>query len=188
MATMNRREVLKTSSVLLGGTLVVSSGVLAACSTERAPRQAAAGEASSANDQQLMAELADTILPTTPASPGAMAAGIAPDIARLLGDCYDAASQERMRRGLEAVRTVCRERFGGGFTKLSPGEREKLVVEIDAESAKAGAEHWFHLMRELALQAYFASEVGMTRALRYVRVPGHWTGCLPLEQGQPAWG
>jgi len=28
----------------------------------------------------------------------------------------------------------------------------------------------------------------MTKALRYVMVPGKWVGCVPLSPGQPAWG
>jgi hypothetical protein len=43
-------------------------------------------------------------------------------------------------------------------------------------------------VRTLALGAYFSSEIGMTQALRYVRVPGKYVGCMPLEPGQPAWG
>jgi hypothetical protein len=63
-----------------------------------------------------------------------------------------------------------------------------LLREIDAEAQKAGETHYFPLVRELALRAYFSSEVGMTKATRYVLVPGRWVGCMPLKPGQPAWG
>ena len=43
------------------------------------------------------------------------------------------------------------------------------------------------LLFQLALQAYFSSEIGMTRALRYVMTPGKWVGCVPLQPNQPAW-
>jgi hypothetical protein len=59
--------------------------------------------------------------------------------------------------------------------------------EIDAEAQRAGDKHYFGLVRELALRAYFSSEIGMTKALRYVLVPGKWVGCVPLGAGQPAW-
>jgi glucoside 3-dehydrogenase (cytochrome c) hitch-hiker subunit len=59
---------------------------------------------------------------------------------------------------------------------------------VEAEAQKVGPTHYFTLVRELALRAYFSSEVGMTKALRYVLVPGKWVGCVPLEPGQPAWG
>ena len=62
-----------------------------------------------------------------------------------------------------------------------------MLREIDAEAQKAEATHYFGLVRQLALQAYFSSEIGMTKALRYVMVPGKWVGCVPLTPGQPAW-
>jgi glucoside 3-dehydrogenase (cytochrome c) hitch-hiker subunit len=47
--------------------------------------------------------------------------------------------------------------------------------------------HYFGLIRELALGAYFSSEIGTTKALRYVAVPGRFVGCMTLEPGQRAW-
>jgi hypothetical protein len=38
------------------------------------------------------------------------------------------------------------------------------------------------------LRVYFTSVFGMTRAMRYVAIPGRWEGCLPLAPGLPAWG
>ena len=187
MSSMNRRDALKTTAVL-GGALAGVSLSLDACASERTPDVAHGAFALSVDDQRLLEDVADTMLPTTPSSPGAKAAGVGPAIALLLSDCYDRTAQQRATDGLAALRTLCTERCGGSFTKLSPGERERLLTEIDAEAVRAGREHWFHLMRDLALQSYFSSEIGMTRALRYIRVPGHWTGCLPLEPGQPAWG
>ncbi|NMW25487.1 hypothetical protein HFP05_14320, partial [Rhodanobacter denitrificans] len=67
-------------------------------------------------------------------------------------------------------------------------EREQLLRELDAVAQQAGGPHWFVDVRELALRAYFTSEIGMTRAMRYVAIPGRWEGCLPLAPGQPAWG
>ena len=187
VGAMPRREVLKVGVLVAGGALVASSGLLAAC-TRAGDAKADAPVTITADDQTLMGDLADTLLPTTPASPGAMAAGVGPSMALLLADCHDHADQQRVLAGLVAVRDACRAQCGGGFTKLSPAERETFVKALDAEAIKAGPAHWFHLMRELSLRAYFSSETGMTKALRYVRVPGHFTGCLPLEKGQPAWG
>ncbi|MEP7380545.1 MAG: gluconate 2-dehydrogenase subunit 3 family protein [Gemmatimonadota bacterium] len=185
---MNRREALKTSSGVLAGAYLASSILLVACTREGADRASATDATLPVEDMQLMEAIADTLLPTTTSSPGAIAAGAGPMMVLLLTDCYEAGAVERMRTGLDALRERCVERCGGPFNTLSPGERESLVQEIDAEAVAAGGTHWFHLMRRLALQGYFSTEIGMTRALRYVRVPGHWTGCMTLEPGQPAWG
>jgi len=189
---MNRRDALKATTALLGGVLVTSTGVLAACGRE--PRQGreagAAGEsrALGAEDQELVEEIADTLLPTTAASPGAKAAGAGAAINLLLTDCYEPEAQRRVVQGLTDFRATCGNRCGGGFASLAQPERERLLREIDAEAQKVGETHYFGLVRELALRAYFSSEVGMTRATRYVLVPGRWVGCMPLEPGQPAWG
>jgi hypothetical protein len=161
---ISRREAIRETIqvALLGGALA------AACARE-APRAA-------------------TLLPTTAASPGARAAGVGPAAQLLLTDCYAPDAQRRVARGLAAIRRACRDRTGRDFAALATPERERVLRAVDAEARRAGETHDFHLVREVAERAYFSSEVGMTRALRYVRVPGRWEGCVPLAPGQPAWG
>ena len=62
-----------------------------------------------------------------------------------------------------------------------------MLRELDM-AAQADKEHWFGEVRELALNAYFSSEIGLTRAMRYSITPGRYDACVPLEPGQPAWG
>lgn len=142
--------------------LVASSGVLVACRNDRA------------SDQALMEEIADTLLPTTAGSPGAKAAGAGAAMNLILSDCYTAADQRAVGEALERFRAR-------SFLELSRADREAFVRSV-------GREAWFAPVRDLALGAYFSSEIGMTKALRYVRIPGKYVGCRPLEPGQPAWG
>ena len=185
MPPMNRREAVKATTALIGGVLITSNGFLVACARDssRAPSKVL-----TLDDQSLIEEIADTLLPTTPSSPGAKAAGAGAAINLLLTDCYEPEGQERVVNGLKDFRRMCRERCGGDFVALPQKERERVLRQIDAEAQKAGPMHYFALVRELALRAYFSSEIGMTKALRYVMVPGRWVGCVPLAPGQPAWG
>ena len=176
---MNRRDALKASTAVLGG-------LLAACSAERAERDAgrpdtaaAARGILSADDRALVEELADTLLPTTPSSPGAKAAGAGAAIDLLVSDCYEPEAQQRLVAGLAELR-------GSGFASADRAGRERILLRLDA-AARTDETHWLALARELSLRAYFGSEVGMTQALRYVMVPGRWEGCVPLRPGQPAW-
>jgi hypothetical protein len=152
---VNRRDAIKA-------TLIASSGILVGCRSDRA------------SDQALMEEIADTLLPTTPGSPGAKAAGTGAEMNLILTDCYKAEDQRAVREGLERFRAA-------NFLELSRAERETFVRSV-------GRQAWFAPVRDLALGAYFSSETGMTKALRYVRVPGKYVGCMPLAPGQPAWG
>jgi hypothetical protein len=185
MPPMNRREAVKATTALLGGVLITSNGFLIACARDSGK---AASKVLTVDDQSLIEEIADTLLPTTPSSPGAKAAGAGEAINLLITDCYEPEAQERVVNGLKEFRRMCRERCGDGFAALSQREREQVLREIDAQAQKAGPTHYFPLVRELALRAYFSSEIGMTKALRYVMVPGKWVGCVPLAPAQPAWG
>ena len=184
MPPMNRREAVKAATALVGGVLITSNGFLIACARDATKP---AGKVLTLDDQSLIEEIADTLLPTTPSSPGAKAAGAGAAINLLLSECYEPDAQERVVNGLKKFRKMCRNRCGDSFASLPQKEREKVLREIDAEAQKAGPTHYFGLVRELALRAYFSSEVGMTKALRYVMVPGKWVGCVPLAPGQPAW-
>jgi glucoside 3-dehydrogenase (cytochrome c) hitch-hiker subunit len=179
MPPMNRRDALKTTAVSLGGLLAATSVVLAAC--DRAPKRVVSGVLD-ADLQDLAEAMADTLLPTTPASPGAKAAGVGPAMNLLLTDCYAPAAQRLLVDGLKA-------HADKPYASLPRAERERILRTFDAESRGLKPDkHWFPLFRELALQSYFSSEIGLTKALRYTLVPGRWQGCVPLQPGQPAWG
>ncbi|HEX2781622.1 MAG TPA: gluconate 2-dehydrogenase subunit 3 family protein [Gemmatimonadaceae bacterium] len=182
MPPMNRRNALKATTVTLGGLLLATNGVLAAC--DRAPSRATSGILNAA-EQDLAEEIADTLLPTTPSSPGAKAAGIGPFMNVLITDCYRAEQQGLLRDGLRKYG----QGIGKDFAKKPRAEREAMLRD---QSARAKAfppdKHWFSILRDVALRSYFSSEVGMTKALRYALVPGRWNGCVPLQPGQPAWG
>ena len=176
---MNRREAVKTTAVLLSGVLITSAG-LTACKGDL--HQPGTGVLD-AEDQALMEEIADTLLPTTPSSPGAKAAGVGPVINLLLTDCYDADDQRRVVNGLKEFRST----VGDHFASMSQTNRENWLRRIDAQTKIAADKHYFSVVRDLSLQAYFSSEIGATRALRYIMTPGKWVGCVPLQPGQPAW-
>jgi hypothetical protein len=188
MTDMTRREALTSAGVLLGVVALALGGLLTACGRE--PRSAGTPlrpMALSADDERLLASIADTILPDTPASPGAKAAGAGAIMNLLLTDVYDATARSRIAAGLSAIRARCKAESGGDFGTLPPERRSAMLTSIDAQATAVGDTHWFHFMHELSVKAYFASEVGITKALRYVHEPHRFTGCVPLAAGQPAW-
>ena len=160
---MKRRDALKAA-------LIASSAILGACRTGRTARSRVLSD----EDQVLAEEIADTLLPTTDGSPGAKAAGTGAAMNLILSDCYKREEQRAVSEGLERFRAK-------NFLELSRADRETFMRSV-------GRQAWFQPVRDLALGAYFSSETGMTQALRYVRVPGKYVGCMPLGPGQPAWG
>jgi hypothetical protein len=175
--TVTRREAL-----LLGSALLMP-GLLTSCAPTGSD-SSAAGVVHP--DQSLLEDIADTLLPATAASPGAKAAGVGATMFLILDECSTAEVRQRVSKGLESFRATCRG-AGGEFASLRQPERERLLRELDV-AAQADQEHWFNAVRELAVDAYFSSEIGLTRAMRYSITPGRYDACVPLEPGQPAWG
>jgi hypothetical protein len=46
--------------------------------------------------------------------------------------------------------------------------------------------HYFRMMKELTLYGYFTSQPGVTKAKRYMPVPGKYIGCVDYHKGEKA--
>jgi hypothetical protein len=75
----------------------------------------------------------------------------------------------------------------------TPSERTALLNELDREQRKYTSDkkesdppHYFRLVKELTLLGYFSSEIGCTKALRYVESPGKYDGDLSYKKGDRA--
>jgi hypothetical protein len=55
------------------------------------------------------------------------------------------------------------------------------------DTKKETPNHYFRMMKELALLGYFTSEIGMTKAQRYVETPGRFEPCAPYTAGETSW-
>ncbi|GAB3576114.1 gluconate 2-dehydrogenase subunit 3 family protein [Spirosoma luteolum] len=209
---MNRRDALMRVAVLAGATL--SLPALADTLEASAARRTLTGKPVflTADQDATVAELADTILPTTK-TPGAKAARVNETIDVILKDCYTAADQQRFVEGLAQTNKLSQEAYGKAFVQLDPQQRIEVVKKLEADAkqqlaamnAKASASAtgaaadsqapkenkryspFFTMLKDLTLTTYFTSEIGATQALEYVAVPGRYDGCVPLKPGQKAW-
>lgn len=200
---LDRREAIRRASLLLGGVAFVGgTGLLEACAKERS----AASDTMAANagpqpigsfsvaDQAFLDEVAETILPTTAASPGAKAAKTGPFMALMVTDCYEPKDQQIFREGMRSLDAACEKMHGTGFMRASAEQRAAILTALDREAMDYMAArkpdaptHYFRMMKELALLGFFTSEIGCTQALRYKESPGPFEGCVPYKKGERAW-
>jgi hypothetical protein len=68
-------------------------------------------------------------------------------------------------------------------------QRKEAAPESGAASAitENPPSHYFRMMKELTLLGYFTSEIGYTKALRYVEAPGRYDPCVDYHPGDKAW-
>lgn len=182
---MKRREALKVTATIIGGSLVGSEVFLAGCTVaERS--QAFLSE----DDVRLLDEIGETILPESDTSPGAKAAGIGEFMKTIVRDCYDQQEAEIFKLGLAEVRGASRTKYSLSFVELSFQQRHDVLTDFDRvakREADSESVHFFTMMKQLTIWGYFTSQPGATKALRYNPVPGRYDGCVEYEVGGRAW-
>jgi hypothetical protein len=188
---LDRREAIRRVSALLGGVVLVGGSALwTGCRAERVP---GSGTTFSEADIAYLDEIAETILPET-TTPGAKAAKVGAFMALMVTDTYEDKDQRIFRDGMRLLDEASSTSNGTPFMDATAAQRLTLLQRLDGEQkayqdAKKDDDptHYFRMMKELALLGFFTSEVGMTKAMRYVESPGRFDPCVPHEAGETSW-
>src|SRR5205823_453431 len=204
---IDRREALRRAALLLGGALSASTvaGVLAGCEPRRPPNGAWAPRALSSDELELVATIAEHILPETD-TPGARTVGVHRFIDAMLADSYPDEERRHFLAGLSDVDARAQRSCGRAFLRCATHEQRAVLDQLDREAFAAKASPpdrlsprtrggmptepdvpFFRTMKELTLVGYYTSEAGATRELRHAPVPGRFEGCVPLDPIGRAW-
>ena len=205
---MNRRDAIGRVALIMGGAVIGADFFLSGCKPNAATQ---VSDLFDTNHVAFLNEVADTILPTT-SSPGAKAANVGQFMAVMVRDCYTPQNQKTFLEGVKKLDDASQKQYSSKFMDLTPQQRTDLLVALDKEqkdfTAKRNKDmeadmlkhkgdakykapdmpnHYFRMMKELTLLGYFTSEIGATKALRYIAVPGHYDGNVPYKKGDKAW-
>ncbi|WP_299291889.1 gluconate 2-dehydrogenase subunit 3 family protein [uncultured Mucilaginibacter sp.] len=187
---MDRREAITKVAWLLGGTVLGAEFFLQS-GCKSTPEKVS--ELFNTDQIGFMDEVGDTIFPAT-STPGAKEAGIGHFMATMVKDCYLPEDQKVFTKGLSQIDNASQKKHGKKFMESSPQQRTALLVELDNEQKayqktkkKEDPNHYFRMMKELTMLGYFTSEVGATKALRYMPIPGKYDGNYPYKKGDKAW-
>ncbi len=174
---MNRREAVQRITLLLGGALSaqLTAGLLGQVIN--------AGDSVpvSPDQQRLIADVADVIIPTTD-TPGAKAAGAEQFIVRVMRDCYPKNEQIAFYDGLARLDAESKTQHGKGFSELGAAGQTEML-----KGATVNHKEFFLVMKHLTIAGYFTSEIGASKALEYLPIPGRFEADIPLKPGQKAW-
>lgn len=187
---MNRREAISTVSFFLGGT-IVGSGIFLQSGCSSTPEQV--NGLFNQDQLNLLESIAETILPTS-STPGAKEAKVAEFISVMVNDCYTVTDQQLFLDGLKKLNEEYKRVNGKSFTTGNSVERTAFLSQLDVEQKvymenkkREEPSHYFRMMKELTLLGFFTSEVGATKVLRYVAVPGKYNGDVIYKKGDRAW-
>jgi hypothetical protein len=184
---MNRREALSRVAIIMGGTVLGAEAFLSGCKTNTK------GVTFSKDDVAFLNEVAETIIPAT-STPGAKEAKVGEFMTVMVNDCYEEKDQAVFMEGMKKLDDASKKLNSKSFMDSTPEQRNALLVALDKEAKEyqkaakpEDPKHYFTMMKQLTLSGFFTSEVGATKALRYVAVPGKFDGSYPYKKGDKAW-
>jgi len=196
---MNRRELIKQTSLALGYTLSAPTlmGILNGCQAKPNinftpvffnPEQAA-----------ILSDLAEAILPKTQ-TPGAKDVGVPAFIDSFIKEIYSKQDQEKFITDLESFNQNCAESQSKEFSKCDAAQQKVYASQVHKEAAAnvgSVSEGWWNTakserpfilkMKELTILGFFTSKQGATEVLQYNQSPGPYRGCVPLKDVGKAW-
>ncbi len=182
---MNRREALKTSSLILGYSITAgtAAAVLSGCNAD--PSLDWTPNNFSTKQAFMVAELSEMIIPQTE-TPGAKEAMVDRFIDAII-DCYPPAERQKFLAQLDAFDLRIIEDHGKTFNKCTLKEKIAIMDEISSDSASEDHE-FFMKLREWAVVGYCTSEAGATQHLAWDPFPGApFQGCIDFSEVGKRW-
>lgn len=164
---MNRREVIKSVAIMLGGAFSAPT-LMAMDNWENAtkPNINSAAFTLTNIQQKIIAEVAELIIPKTD-TVGAKEVGVPAFIEMMLKDCYKAPEHQSFIEGLTSMERV-------KFLELNTDEKRGVLKLLEQETKKlpSNSTPFWRLIKELTLLGYFTSEAGIKASFDYVQIPG----------------
>ncbi|HVF96181.1 MAG TPA: gluconate 2-dehydrogenase subunit 3 family protein [Flavisolibacter sp.] len=174
---MQRRTLLKQMVYVTGGVLLLPS-----CLQNRSKSSLLLKGLTIDGEQEAMvAELSETIIPATD-TPGAKDISAHLFVLMMVDECYSGNDQKKFMAGLKALEQKTEKEFGKSYTALSPGEKEKLVKNLEtSKDDKDDAAFFYSTVKKLTIRAYTTSKFFLTKVQVYELVPGRWHGAVPVK-------
>lgn len=194
---INRRDAIKRTALMLGYAVSASSVAVVMSGCKADPSVVTNGlenwiPVSMTKDQgQLIAHLSETILPKTD-TPGAIEAGVHSYIDNALNKLASVEEKAGFKMWIEDFTKRCSAANGKSFVESDQKQRATFLTDYEKE-AQAAAEKeelplsaWF-MVKEQILLGYFTSELGMTKALVHLPIPGEYKPCISVDEVDGMW-
>ncbi|MEP2024042.1 MAG: gluconate 2-dehydrogenase subunit 3 family protein [Reichenbachiella sp.] len=189
---MNRREILKSVGLIVGGTVIgADSFLLSGCTFSEEQIGILTNE-----QIHLLEEIAEVILPHTEKSPGAKDAKVGAFANRIVTDFYNGQQQQVFLEALAKYKEM-------NFASLTPAEKEAQLLREET-NIEENPRYTFNneetgetfetqpayvMIKQLSIWAYLSSEIVAKNNFNYLPIPGKYTGCIEVTtETKPMYG
>ncbi|WP_281559499.1 gluconate 2-dehydrogenase subunit 3 family protein [Thalassomonas sp. RHCl1] len=185
----SRRRAMKQLTALFGGALSMSS-ISLAVQGYQAQKDIPGRTGKILNQQQLnlLRILVGLIIPATE-TPSASDVDVHGFIDNQLAFCFSKEEQLAFIRGLEKLESTAVKQLGQAFAKCHQAQQVDLLNNLEDASGDFDNQDkdFFYRTKSLTLLGYYTSEVGATRELAYLPIPGGYRGDVPFAEVGKAW-
>lgn len=187
---MNRRDILKSVGLIVGGTVIGGQAFLVGCT----PNTKTDGILDT-NQLALLDELAEVILPKTADAPGAKEAKVGTFMNNIVTDFYTPAEQQVFLQGIADLKLV-------EFSSLPKEEKVSYVEGLEAEAKEnpkvtytdekgevTKTANAYIMMKQLTIWGFLSSEVVAKNGFNYLPIPAKYDTCVEVKAGvKPMYG
>lgn len=172
---MERRLVIKQVLIMAGGLALLPS-----CLREEGKSTIHLKNiAISVEEENLLAEIAETIIPRTN-TPGSKQLKLHLFVLKMLDDCYEKNDQQLFVKGLSLFKDKVNDEFNKSFEKLSVHQRESLLSKL-SNNTSTELSTFYSIMKGKTIDGYLNSQYVMTNLVKYELVPGRYNGYFPVK-------
>ena len=198
MQTMDRRDAIKKSGLLVG--IAMSAGSLTLLMQSCQSQDRLSWEPKFLNEQEALtvSAMLDRMLPQTE-TPGATELKVDLFVDLMFADSLSPEDQTHCRNGLTDFMEHCRNEFNRPFHRLTSAQQDGALRALGERTNQFNPSIWgstlgvqppidfYRRLRQFALLGYFTSEEVGKNVLAYDPIPGQYQGCTDLAKGQKIW-
>jgi hypothetical protein len=193
---MDRRTVIKNLALVLGGAVLLPSCI----HKDRTSYVQLKHININADPQNLIADIAETIIPKTN-TPGAKELNLPAFVLKMIDDCYNKKGQQSIMAGMEAFTALVKNKYSKSFGELDVKDREDILTDIEnsgktnAPGSKAPVrsfkprknpgqqplDAFYWAIKQQTIFAYTTSQYFMTKEIVYELVPGRYNAHFPVK-------
>jgi gluconate 2-dehydrogenase subunit 3-like protein len=176
---LDRRSVLKNLLVVTGGVIFLPSCLHKNDATTSIQLK---NLALTGNDEHLLAELSETIIPKTD-TPGAKDTYTHLYILKTIDDCRTKEDQKKFEKGLKAFDKFVQKSNQKSFMELTPTQRGGVLLQMERKKdVPEDVQAFYKTIKGLTIQGYMSSKFYLTKVQVYELTPGRFKGCIQLPQ------
>jgi Gluconate 2-dehydrogenase subunit 3 len=174
---MNRRTAIRNVVIISAGTCLLPS-----CRQEGKTAINLKNISLTRSQEEMLAELAETIIPKTKSFIGAKDLKAHEFVLIMVDDCSGPAEQKKFTEGMKLFEESCKKKWDSSFIKCSLQQRNGLLQLMEKkQDIPEDAQKFYETVKRYTVQNFISSKEYMITVKNYKMVPGNkFKGCVPV--------